>query len=88
MNMEIMSLFLRLKEGDANDMVTEEKKKIISSIYCEGERLLKKRTVFYFAHAHCCSKFTMRHKAAVATVVEFIAKGKKIIRESRKKLNG
>jgi hypothetical protein len=30
----------------------------------------------------------MRHKAAVATVLEFIAKGKKMIRESTKLLNG
>jgi hypothetical protein len=39
----------------------------------------KQRTMvvcFYFAHAHCCSKFITRHKAAVATVLEFIAKGK------------
>jgi hypothetical protein len=32
---------------------------------------------FYFAHVHCCSKFIMLHKAAVAIVLEFIAKGKK-----------
>jgi hypothetical protein len=36
---------------------------------------LKKRTMFYFTHAHSCSKFKMRHKATVVIVLKFVAKG-------------
>jgi hypothetical protein len=36
-----------------------------------------KSIVAKVAHAHCCSKCMMRHKAAIATVLEFIAKGKR-----------
>jgi hypothetical protein len=32
---------------------------------------------FYFAHAHCCLKFIIRHKFAEATDLEFIAAEKK-----------
>jgi hypothetical protein len=37
-------------------------------MYCD-EKLKKKRakkTIIYFAHAHCCSKFIIRHKTTVA----------------------
>jgi hypothetical protein len=33
--------------------------------------------MFYFAHAHCCSKFTMPLKTTVAIDLEFVAKGKR-----------
>jgi hypothetical protein len=29
---------------------------------------------FYFAHEHCCLIFIMHHEAAVAAVLEFVAK--------------
>jgi hypothetical protein len=40
-------------------------------IYC-GKRFKKttKNDFYYFAHAHCCSKFIMRHEVAVATVIK------------------
>jgi hypothetical protein len=45
---------------------------------------LTNNTTVNLAHAHCCSKFIMRHKTTVAIDLEFIAKGKNALRESRK----
>jgi hypothetical protein len=43
----------------------------------EKQKKQTKNTIIFFAHAHFCSKFIMRHKTTVVIDLEFVAKGKK-----------